>query len=122
MRALRNFFHRFVRVPEDTRSLAMTSGREAPAIRRRQKLILLGMMTRHPVAGIVWLTMQHVLGLERLGYEVYYIEAHGGTPKSFMHGQDDGSVAAAAFLDRIFRHFGLADRWAYQAFHSDGRC
>jgi hypothetical protein len=94
----------------------------APGIRRREKLIVLGMMTRHPLAGIVWLTMQYVIGLQRLGYEVYYIEAHGAAPKSFTRTDDDGATAAAEFLDRVFARFGLADRWAYQAFHTDGRC
>lgn len=95
---------------------------KAPAIRRPQKLVLMGMMTRHPVGGMVWLTMQYLVGLQRLGYDVYYVEAHGGTPKSFMSEGDDGSLSAAAFLDRIFKRFGLADRWAHQAFHNDGRC
>jgi len=95
---------------------------KAPAIRTRPKLIVLGMMTRHPMGGIVWLTMQYVLGLARLGYDVYYIEAHGGTPKSFMRADDDGGIAAAAFLNRVFTRFDLGGRWAFQAFHSDGRC
>jgi hypothetical protein len=95
---------------------------KAPAIRRPPKLVLMGMMTRHPVGGMVWLTMQYLVGLQRLGYDVYYVEAHGGTPKSFMSEGNDGSLPAAAFLDRVFRRFGLADRWAHQAFHNDGRC
>jgi hypothetical protein len=94
----------------------------APAIRRREKVVLLGMMTRHPVAGIVWLTMQHILGLTRLGYDVYYVEAHGGSPKSFQREGDDGATAAAGFLDRTFKRFDLADRWAYQALHGGTRC
>jgi hypothetical protein len=97
-------------------------GSQAPAIRRRRKLVVLGMMARHPVAGMVWLTMQYVIGLTRLGYEVYYVEAHSATPKRFMKDGDDGSAAVAAFLKRVFARFGLDDRWAFQAFHSDGRC
>jgi hypothetical protein len=92
------------------------------AVRGRQKLVVLGMMTRHPVAGIVWLTMQYMVGLARLGYDVYYVEAHGGTPKMFMRdGDEDGSRGAASFLDSVFKRFDLADRWAFQAFHSDGQ-
>ena len=43
----------------------------------RQKIVVLGMTSRHPVAGMVWLTMQYLIGLERLGYDAYYVEAHG---------------------------------------------
>ena len=115
--------------PEAIADLPIESVAEPPPVRPKppalhgpQTFVVLGMMTRHPVAGIVWLTMQYVIGLARLGYEVYYIEAHGGTPKSFMRDDDDGSRAATAFLDRVFTRFGLERRWAYQAFHSDGQC
>ena len=86
-----------------------------------KKIVVLGMTSRHPVAGIVWLTMQYLIGLERLGYEAYYVEAHGATPKMFMRADDDGSVRAAAFIDAMMRRFDLADRWALHALHSDGR-
>ena len=87
----------------------------------RKKIVVLGMASRHPVAGMVWLTMQYLIGLERLGYEAYYVEAHGATPKMFMRADDDGSVLAAAFIDGMMRRFDLGDRWALVAHHSDGR-
>ena len=87
----------------------------------RKKIVVLGMASRHPVAGMVWLTMQYLIGLERLGYEAYYVEAHGATPKMFMGADDDGSVLAAAFIDTMMRRFDLGDRWALVALHSDGR-
>jgi hypothetical protein len=86
-----------------------------------KKIVVLGMTSRHPVAGMVWLTMQYLIGLERLGYDPYYVEAHGATPKMFMGVDDDGSVLAAAFIDDMMRRFDLGDRWAFHALHSDGR-
>ena len=87
----------------------------------RKKIVVLGMVSRHPVAGMVWLTMQYLMGLERLGYEAYYVEAHGATPKMFMGTDNDGSMLAAAFVARMMRRFDLGDRWAFHARHSDGR-
>jgi hypothetical protein len=87
----------------------------------RKKIVVLGMTSRHPVAGMVWLTMQYLIGLERLGYEAYYVETHGATPKMFMGADDDGSVPASAFIDAMMRRFDLGDRWAFHARHSDGR-
>ena len=85
--------------------------------------MVLGAMTRYPVAGIVWLTMQYVLGFRQLGYDCYYVESHGGTPRPFVSGDgDDGAVGAAAFLDGLMRQFDLSDRWAFHALHGDGRC
>jgi hypothetical protein len=87
----------------------------------RKKIVVLGMASRHPVAGMVWLTMQYLIGLERLGYEAYYVEAHGASPKMFMSIDDDGAALASAFVDGMMRRFDLGDRWAFHARHSDGR-
>lgn len=93
-----------------------------PHLRSKPRIVLLGMLSRHPVAGIVWLTMQYLVGFHRLGCDVYYVDAHGAIPRSFMEGEDDGREKAAAFIDGVMRHFGLPGRWAYQAVHSDGAC
>jgi hypothetical protein len=92
-------------------------------IQHRKKIVLLGMTALMPVAGNVWLILQYLLGLQRLGYDVYYVEAHGATPTKLMQGKDDeGSARAAAFLDGILRRFDLGHRWCFHALHSDGRC
>jgi hypothetical protein len=87
------------------------------------KIVLLGMLTRIPVAGAVWGTMQYLIGLRRLGYDVYYVEAHARTPTMLMDKDDDDSSALAAdFIGRVMRRFDLADKWAFHALHDDGRC
>ena len=89
---------------------------------RKPKLVVLGMMTKMPVAGIIWLTVPYLVGLRRLGYDVYYVEAHARTPSMFMERpDDDGAAAAASFIHSIMRRFDFADRWAYHALHADGR-
>ena len=94
-----------------------------PSISHKPKIVLLGMMTRMPVAGVVWQTMQYVVGLERLGYEVYYVEAHAMNPSMLMDSDDEASGAkAAAFVAGVMNRFGLGDRWAYLALHEDGEC
>jgi glycosyltransferase involved in cell wall biosynthesis len=80
------------------------------------------MMTTMPVAGIVWLTIPYLVGLRRLGYDVYYVEAHARTPSMLMSApEDDGAALAAGFIDRVMRRFGFENRWAYHALHADGR-
>ena len=95
----------------------------APGQGRRPKVVLLGMMTKMPVAGVVWQNLHYLLGFERLGYEAYYVETHARTPSMLMSGEDDdSSELAAAYIAAIMRRFGLADRWAFRALHDDGRC
>jgi GT2 family glycosyltransferase len=88
----------------------------------RPRLVLLGMMSKMPVAGVVWQTVHYLLGFQRLGYEVFYVEAHGCTPRCFIQtAVDDGNARAAAFIDGIMRRFDLADRWCYHPLYDDDR-
>jgi glycosyltransferase involved in cell wall biosynthesis len=92
-------------------------------IARRPVVIVLGMLTKMPVAGVVWQNIHYLLGFERVGCDVYYVEEHARTPAMFMaNEEDDGSARAAAFLDKLMRRFDLSGRWAYRALHEDGRC
>jgi glycosyltransferase involved in cell wall biosynthesis len=88
-----------------------------------RKLVVLGMMAKIPVPGVLWQTLHYLVGFERLGFETYYVEAHGRTPSMLMELEtDDGSGRAAALLDQVLSRFGFGDRWGYQALHDDGRC
>jgi GT2 family glycosyltransferase len=95
----------------------------APATTGAPKVVLLGMMTKMPVAGVVWQNLHYLLGLERLGCEAYYVETHARTPSMLMdHADDDSSALGAEFIAAVMRRFGLSERWAFRALHEDGRC
>src|SRR5204862_4311663 len=80
----------------------------------RPKVVVLGMMTKIPVAGVVWQTMHYLVGLERLGFDAYYVEAHARTPSMFVHApHEDVADTAAAFIAATMRLFGLEHRWAF---------
>src|SRR5258708_2286459 len=71
---------------------------------RKKIIVFLGMMSKFPVAGEVWATVQYLVGFQRLGYDVYYVEAHARTPSMLMErADDDSSVKAADFIARIMR-------------------
>jgi hypothetical protein len=92
-------------------------------IRKPKKIVILGMMTKIPVAGHVWLIAHYMVGLRRLGYDPYYVEAHARTPSMLMTSEtDDSSALAAEFIDGFLRRFDMGDRWAFHALHDDGRC
>ena len=92
-------------------------------IARRPRVVVLGLMSKMPVAGVVWQTAHYLVGLERLGCEVFYVEAHGCTPRNFILAKgDDGYAKAAEFIDGVMRRFGFADRWCYNPLFDDERC
>ena len=89
----------------------------------RPRAVVLGQMTTMPFGGVLWQTLHYLLGLERLGFETWYVEAHAVAPRHFMAGEDDdGAEGAAAFIDRLLGRFGLSRRWAFHALASHGRC
>lgn len=76
-----------------------------------------------PVAGVVWQNVHYLLGFQRLGYEPWYVEAHGINPSMFQTNEsDDGSRAAADFIASVMRRFDLGNQWAYQARHHEDAC
>src|SRR5262245_33509804 len=92
-------------------------------IKAKPRAVVLGTMSKMPVAGIVFITVQYLLGLKRLGFDVYYVEAHARTPTNFMTEGGDASALTAAFINDTMVRFGLgADRWAYHALHDSEVC
>jgi hypothetical protein len=93
-------------------------------IASRPKAVVLGLTTKMPYAGIVFLTFQYVIGLERLGFEVYYVEEHGKMPWLLMDGeQQDGAAVAAGYIAGLMRRFDLgADHWAFRSPRSRDHC
>jgi hypothetical protein len=85
-----------------------------------KKIVVLGIASAMPVPGIMWLVGQYLVGLERLGFEVYYVEAHGMAPSPLL-AQDgrDMHEAASHFIADMMARLGLKDRWAFHARSKD---
>lgn len=79
-----------------------------------KKILLLHLVGQYPMAGIVWQAAHHLVALDRLGYEVYYIEDSGAPPydpraRSVV---EDCSYGVET-IRRMMKRFDLGDRWAY---------
>ncbi|MGI9087999.1 MAG: glycosyltransferase [Chthoniobacterales bacterium] len=91
-------------------------------VRRDPIIVLLGLMTMMPVGGVIWQTIHYLIGLQRLGFQVYYAEDHGIAPSMFTDAVDhDGAEKAAAFIARTLQPFDLGQRWSYHAWHGSDR-
>ena len=79
-----------------------------------------GLVGQYPVGGVAWDYLQYVLGLRRLGHDVYYHEDTWSWPYHPVAARrvDDGSFSAcyiASFFDRYAPE--LHDRWHYLHLH-----
>lgn len=91
------------------------------AVAKPKVIVVLGIMGCIPVAGtgVAWNTIQHLVGLRRLGYDVYYVEATGVWP---FNATTDDCTFPVTYISSLLSRFGFQDKWAYVAAHSDNRC
>jgi hypothetical protein len=86
----------------------------------KKRLVVLGTISTDPFAGMAWMHMQFVIGLQRLGHDVHYIETNSNWPYDPLrqtHVND--SDYALPYLQRTAEQFGIGDRWAYRRGYSD---
>ena len=83
-------------------------------MRKRGTIVLLHFAGQMPLAGIAWQALNYLVGLEKLGYDAWYVEDHGANPYDPRIGSVvmDCSYNLGYLRDAMERH-GLAGRWAY---------
>jgi hypothetical protein len=47
---------------------------------KRKQIVVMGFMGSMPIAGVIWQHIHYLVGLQRLGHEVYYIEDSARLP------------------------------------------
>jgi hypothetical protein len=83
---------------------------------KKKKLVVMGFMGSCPIAGVIWQHIHYIVGLQRLGHEVFYIEDSARlpyNPETFEVNDEFGY--AAQLLDRLAREFDFQNHWAFCA-------
>ncbi len=83
---------------------------------KRKRIVVMGFMGSCPIAGVVWQHVHYIVGLQRLGHEVYYVEDSARLPYDPIAGEVNvGFEYAAKFLRKLAREFHFEDRWGFCA-------
>jgi len=86
----------------------------------RLRIIVAGMAAQYPVGGVAWDYLPYVIGLTRLGHDVFYHEDTWCWPYHPLQNTmtDDGRYSAQ-YLNNFFERFApeLATRWHYLHLH-----
>lgn len=85
--------------------------------RGRLRVVVLGYLVRGPLGGRAWHVLQYVLGLHKMGHEVYFLEDSDDQPWACYdpaRNVTDGDPSyGLGFVSRAFADLGLGERWAY---------
>lgn len=87
------------------------------------KIIVFGILFWYPLAGVTYQFLHYLLGLQRLGYDPYYIEDSGRwiyDPR-LNDLSPDASGNIASVLPVLEAH-GFKDRWCFRGKYPEGRC
>jgi hypothetical protein len=83
---------------------------------KRKRIVVMGFMGSMPIAGVIWQHVHYVLGLRRLGHDVFYIEDSARLPYNPETFEVTAEFEyAAQLLTRLARQFDFKNRWAYCA-------
>lgn len=86
----------------------------------RKRILVLGFMGGCPIAGVIWQHIHYIVGLQRLGHEVYYVEdglKYPYDPEAWTITEDFSY--AAKTLERLAREYGFEGRWCFCARYGD---
>ncbi len=76
----------------------------------------MGFMGSCPIAGVIWQHLHYIVGLQRLGHEVYYIEDSARIPyNAETFDTNNDYTYATKLLARLADEFDFTNRWAFCA-------
>src|SRR6476659_2947520 len=88
---------------------------------KRKRIVVMGFMGSMPIAGVIWQHIHYIVGLQRLGHDVFFIEDTARlpyNPETFE--VTDEFDYAAKVLNRLARDFDFKKRWASRARYLPG--
>jgi hypothetical protein len=81
----------------------------------RGLIVVWGIFARMPYGGVTWQAMHHIMGLRRLGFDVWYVEdSHSPLYNPRTHWRTMEFEENVRFLARWMERLGLGDRWIFR--------
>ena len=80
------------------------------------RILVLGYLVRAPLGGIAWHYLQYVVGLRRLGHDVFFFEDSDDYPSCYdpvRNLTDADPTYGLAFAARAFERLGLGEPVAW---------
>src|SRR4029079_9445419 len=83
---------------------------------KSKRIVVMGFMGSCPIAGVIWQHVHYLVGLQRLGHEVYYIEDSARLPYNPLRHPDEArDTPPVRTRGSLAAKFGFRERWAFRA-------
>jgi hypothetical protein len=90
-------------------------------VMNRKRIVVMGFMGSCPIAGVVWQHIHYIVGLQRLGHIVYYVEDSARLPYNPETFEVNNEFDYAShLLDRLSKEFNFEGRWGFCARYLSG--
>ena len=90
---------------------------------RRGRIIVSGILFWYPLAGVTYQFLHYLIGLRRLGYDVYYIEdCSRWVYDPLKNDLSPDAASNVALVAPVLAAHGFGERWAFRGNYEDGRC
>ena len=89
---------------------------------KKLNIIVAGYIVCGPIGGLVWHHLQYVLGLQRLGFNVLFVEDSQDYPSCYhplTYQLTTDPSYGLHFLQTIFERYDLKNKWAYFDYHTN---
>jgi hypothetical protein len=86
------------------------------------RIVVLGYIVRGPLGGMTWWQLHYLMGLARLGHDVYFLEDSDEYPSCYNPQHDTVAADPAyglRFAERELGRAGFGARWAFYDAHTD---
>src|SRR5476649_2167256 len=93
----------------------------SPSLMKRKRLIVMGFMGSCHIAGVIWQHIHYIVGLQKLGHDVFYIEDSARLPYNpeTMEVNNEFDYAAK-ILGQLATEFDFKRRWGFCARYLPG--
>jgi hypothetical protein len=89
----------------------------------KAKVIVFGILFWYPLAGVTFQFLHYLLGLRRLGYDVYYVEDSGRyVYDPLLNDLSPDASSNVAAVAPLLHSFGFENRWVFRGKYPGGKC
>lgn len=87
------------------------------------KIIVFGILFWYPLAGVTYQFLHYLIGLRKLGYDVYYVEDSGRwIYDPVLNDMSPDVTGNLRLVVPYLEAHGFGGRWAFRGNYPDGRC